>query len=424
MATTTTTASDQSAASRVVRFDSECVLIPDFQRVKKRPIIITKSYSLPLWKRTKQPSDSDTPDEPSSPVLKVPFPNFKASKPTYSRSPTRAEPTSPLSPCLVHRYPSSPHIDGASPVSPRKLERRSSLPESPILDSRKPLSTIPLRSCCPDCVSITEECLKEGEAWVEKFTKGARRRRNSSADSQTDCGFSSIVSSPQDPTVVRLGSLSSIKVDEVDSKRRSSEHAAASVIRTSPLSSPNTLSSPTIIEEDEDQLFPLPSPRRTPTASPANSATASPLPSPNASTSHLTSEIPEEGILAQSLARKGKGRCEKGFLTPDAEARPSLSELSKSVAAICPEEEPLAGTSSSVVWVDSPPLSPVPSTKSHSRSPERRRGSGSKERRPSFGASVLRATGDMLKGISGVGVSSGGLGSSGSGIGMSNGMSV
>ncbi|TFK38735.1 hypothetical protein BDQ12DRAFT_665976 [Crucibulum laeve] len=44
---------------RVVRFDSECVLIPDHSR-SKRPRVLTKSYSLPLWKRkAQQTSDSE-----------------------------------------------------------------------------------------------------------------------------------------------------------------------------------------------------------------------------------------------------------------------------------------------------------------------------------------------------------------------------
>ncbi|KAF5389376.1 hypothetical protein D9757_004264 [Collybiopsis confluens] len=350
-----------SLDSRVVRFDNECVLIP---QLRKRPMIVTRTYSLPLWKR----SASDVSDDPSSPVLRLPFPNFKATKPLTS---PRSE--QPPSPCLVHRTPSSP----------RRLDRRPSLPTSPVLDiTGKQLPTVPLRSCCPDCVSITEESLKEGEAWVEKFTKGARRRRNSSVDSQTDC----------DSVIVRLAS---IKVDEVDTKRHSGEIAAP---RLSPRSSPVILSSPntaTIIEEEEDQLFPLPSPRRTPNASPANSATPSPLPSPSASTSHLSSaqspDIPDEGILAQSLTRKG--RYGQRLLAPD---EPTLSISPQ--PAVETQTIPLASETPSTL-IESPPSSP---RKSHSISPERRRSSGTKERRPSFGASVLRATGDMLKGISGV----------------------
>ncbi|KAF9070070.1 hypothetical protein BDP27DRAFT_642210 [Rhodocollybia butyracea] len=368
--------SSEPYSPRGVRFDDECVLIPELQRVK-RPIIITKTYSLPLWKR--RASDDDQTEE-SSPVFKVPIPNFK-SKTTRSSSHGR-DPTSPLSPCLVHRSPSST-VDG---LPRRKLERRPSLPLSPNLG--KPHSTIPLRSCCPDCVTITEECLKEGAAWVEKFTRGARRRRNSSTDS--DSGFApvSLHQGHNDAAVVRLGTSLSINVDEVDKRRRSREFV---VNDPPPHTSPSPpLVSSAIIEEDEDQLFPLPSPRRSPNSSPANSA----APSPNASTSQLasseSSKVPEEGILGKSLGRKG--RCENGLLMPDAEAETTLATT---VHAPPVEDVPIA--SSSPTFVDSPPSSPVSSrSKSHSRSPERRR---PKERRPSFGSSVLRATGDMLKGV-------------------------
>lgn len=63
--------SSHSDESRVVRFDNECVLIPDLQRIK-RPILITKSYSLPIWKRR---SEEQLAEE--APALKVAFPTLK-----------------------------------------------------------------------------------------------------------------------------------------------------------------------------------------------------------------------------------------------------------------------------------------------------------------------------------------------------------
>ena len=76
---------DADAADlRVVRFDNECVLIPEQNR--KRPRVVTRSYSLPLWKRRSQLSDSDSveavppsPVTPTAPddthiVFKVPLP--------------------------------------------------------------------------------------------------------------------------------------------------------------------------------------------------------------------------------------------------------------------------------------------------------------------------------------------------------------
>jgi len=68
-------------SSRVVRFSDECVLIPESPRSKRR--MLTKSYSLPLWKRKpSQFSDSEADESPSflnnveetRVVLKVPLP--------------------------------------------------------------------------------------------------------------------------------------------------------------------------------------------------------------------------------------------------------------------------------------------------------------------------------------------------------------
>ena len=78
-----------SSGSRVVRFHNECVLIPKTSPTRsKLPVVLTKSYSLPLWKRkTSQLSDSDLEDaagssaQPSSPegkkvTIKVSIPTF------------------------------------------------------------------------------------------------------------------------------------------------------------------------------------------------------------------------------------------------------------------------------------------------------------------------------------------------------------
>jgi len=79
-----------SPHSRVVRFDNECVLIPKTSTARsKMPVVLTKSYSLPLWKRKSNHfSDSDVEDatgsptaQPSSPednriTIKVPIPTF------------------------------------------------------------------------------------------------------------------------------------------------------------------------------------------------------------------------------------------------------------------------------------------------------------------------------------------------------------
>ncbi|KAF8873085.1 hypothetical protein BD779DRAFT_1571188 [Infundibulicybe gibba] len=291
-------------ASRVVRFDSECVLIPESQRPSRRPRMVTKSYSLPLWKKKPQQSISDSelveehsgavPPSPSGDkhvVFKVPLPSFARKS---SRSPNRGRPQSssppapkPLSPCLVHRSPLT------APTSPRHL------PTPP--HSKEPGAlTVPLRACCPDCVPITEESLKEGSLWQEKFTRGARRRRSSSLDESMSS--SRIPQSRVDvPPVATPASRFSITVDEVDKRRKSQEftegdireHLAAS----SPLPSPSPRRSPNASPSPSRNV----SPSHSLTPSPANSASPSPVPSPNASTSCLGAPAATDGTRPSQL---------------------------------------------------------------------------------------------------------------------------
>lgn len=73
------------SGGRVVRFDKECVLIPEIRK-QKRPMVVTRSYSLPLWKR-RGLSESDIEDttrlsertpspEEARVVIKVPIPTL------------------------------------------------------------------------------------------------------------------------------------------------------------------------------------------------------------------------------------------------------------------------------------------------------------------------------------------------------------
>lgn len=263
--------------------------------------------------------------------------------------------------------------------------RRTSLPVS--TKRKDDALTVPLRPCCDDCVSITEECLKEGEEWQEKFSRGARRRRSASLDNgdtrgssssptRHTNGFAALTVNTSDLSIIANSRYKSpafsITVDEVDKRRKSLEyvededtkrfrsHSSTPVIHSphapysasyllahgqhekepsssstsSSLSSelsphdipPRRPKSSPIQEEDEDQLFPLPSPRRSPNnsplpslnTSPSPSINASPVPSPNTSTSCLPPSaglsasrenilqgfLGSEGILGHSLSRK------------------------------------------------------------------------------------------------------------------------
>ena len=80
--------SDTVHLSPKVRFEHECVVIPDPAPVSRLPRLVTKSYSLPLWKRKREPSIvSESEDEPSDDhvVFKVSVPR---SVPSYLPSTT------------------------------------------------------------------------------------------------------------------------------------------------------------------------------------------------------------------------------------------------------------------------------------------------------------------------------------------------
>ncbi|KAF8638681.1 hypothetical protein AX17_002026 [Amanita inopinata Kibby_2008] len=486
--------------NRVVRFDNKCILIPEQHR--KRSRVVTKSVSLPLWKRrSSQLSDTESTEDPSSPVtptapeethviIKVPIPSFIVRS---SRSPSRrvSSPSAspqPLSPCLVHRSPLAAPTShpGASPALRR--------PSLPIYHRSKDSSivTVPLRACCPDCVPITEECLREGEHWQVKFTRGARRRRSASLDNtsplpaaRTDPIALAIEGCPtgnsNNPPLSRP--IFTLTVDEVDRRRRSLDLSEEDFRRSKPppsstlsdvypFPSPNPSHGPRCLqreymngpsaeltpnhclrqaaraspiqEEDEDQLFPLPSPRRTPSASPSSSLNldpspkmspaasplssgrSTPIPSPAGSSSCLSSFIAkpgtpsgsDESILTHSLSRKIP-IVEEPVVEPISGIPPIV--LNEQVTLMC----------SPALLVESPPSSPVTSTHdlpflpSPNASPSVPKSSPpampKKTRKPSLktsfplpflkaGADALRSAGvDVLKGVSTMNGTGGGV---------------
>lgn len=116
-----------------------------------------------------------------------------------------------------------------------------------------------------------EESLKEGEQWQEKFTRGARRRRSSSAGTHAHCHA-------QRHRIVRdelPGFGAVVSVDEVDKRHGISRTAAepeSQVLEevdegllpslTRRMESTG-LSPASAIEEEDGEGFPLPSPSRT-----------------------------------------------------------------------------------------------------------------------------------------------------------------
>ncbi|KAF8170396.1 hypothetical protein BJ912DRAFT_150575 [Pholiota molesta] len=245
-----------TSPTRIVRFDSECVLIPDLPTAPaKFPLVLTRSYSLPLWKKAaaknpspvapideeggKQESRARSPSpEDSRVILKVPIPLFRRRS---SRSPSRhprSLSTSPvisktLPSCLVHRPPptglpssSSTSLSTSLPITPSASTplplspvRRVSSPaqshshahlhlHSPLTlspgkrrdDPPPPLLTVPLRACCAACEAATDTALAEGDGWKAHFTRGARRRRSASLESAQS--FASSSSPPHAPSAL------------------------------------------------------------------------------------------------------------------------------------------------------------------------------------------------------------------------------
>ncbi|KAJ3555147.1 hypothetical protein NP233_g12277 [Leucocoprinus birnbaumii] len=192
-------------------------------------------------------SDTESTDDPtsstaapllsSSPgethiVLCVPTPRFVRQT---SRSRALCEAHPPVH--FQHHLPSLLPLASCNEYPPHRLQTPvaiRSLTHSAV--GPRTHLTIPLRTCCPDCFRITDQCLKEGSSWQEKFTRGARRRRSASLDSTPSGGVGGAISVGQKGAFVpgsfddrMLPPTLSITVDEVDKRRRSHDHSSAGV---------------------------------------------------------------------------------------------------------------------------------------------------------------------------------------------------
>ncbi|KIK98112.1 hypothetical protein PAXRUDRAFT_824243 [Paxillus rubicundulus Ve08.2h10] len=357
-----------------VRFHTQCVVIPERAHRPRIPRVVTKSYSLPLWKRRASSSgfssstelQRDLPFEENHVVLRVPLPSFS----TKAQSPTRSADHSPLTPCLVHRSSSLGSSIPRSPPVPRGTPRKTSLSPSRADD----VVTVPLRPCCAACQPIAEAALVRGDAWTERFSRAAHRRRSLSADGPHTI---TVAGSAAAASLAALGHGVPISVDEVDKRRRASDtglpktgqdmvwlndmrdvvdgrklsllHASRPGVSTlsadaRPPASPTRVvpSTPRIPEEedddDKDQLFPLPSPKRSPASSPA--------PSPTASLSSLTvGQVPQNSTNSPSpsngktdcIGSPGLSSSKSPFLVPPTSASSSslsLPKISESVVSL------------------------------------------------------------------------------------------
>ncbi|KAI8983316.1 hypothetical protein BD414DRAFT_490555 [Trametes punicea] len=414
--------SDDTPVTPKVRFDHECVLIPDPVPTSRLPRLVTKSYSLPLWKRKQRepPVTSDSEDE-----LNDDHVVFKVSVPSLSikpRSPSRGDTAhKPLMSCLVHS-PEPASASGPFAQSPPRANRprRASVPSPAQTDA----VTVPLRACCAQCYSSIDKCMQEGDHWQVRFSKGAARRRKS-------------VSEPHAPSPSRSarrclrdampGFDSVIAVDEVDRRRRSAEfdtltaftlelpsfgpsdaddfplrralslpdenHPDRAPLVSSGLPRARSPASP-IPEEDEYR----PSPRHTPETSPRASSI-------NLSSTHIMHTVQVTAIQGVPSASDGElveevAVVNEAALETPPPATPSFSfEKASSCFSVAYQPDPVHNP----CFNESPVSSPSSSPRVEHVRPS---GLGAPRKRSLVNiprpANIFRASTQMLKGMSGM----------------------
>ncbi|KAJ7159652.1 hypothetical protein C8R46DRAFT_1287102 [Mycena filopes] len=136
----TTTENDTPTRGARVRFDASCVLIPSgsLDGASKRPRMVTKSYSLPLWKKSSQKSSSHSRDREEDAerghhehvVLKVALPSFKSSSTSF-RKPSAPSSHNSHSPSRGRNASRSPPPIGSPVLASCLRLRATSTPTSP-----------------------------------------------------------------------------------------------------------------------------------------------------------------------------------------------------------------------------------------------------------------------------------------------------
>ena len=242
--------------------------------------------------------------------------------------------------------------------------------------------TIPLRPCCPNCFSATENAAVQGDNWIENFTRPARRRRSLSTDNrpcpphllastsgtmiQWSTGAGNASSPP--PPSSSSSTFRSVVVDEVDGKAATHTNEA--------VSKSDGHGAVTEVRNGLDRL---------------------------------SVHDPEDNVLPPLLSRQ---RQQKPWLSPIPSNNPSVDDLSPTDAA---GED--VGRSSPASDSISPPSSPPVPTPTSSAVPTptssptiSQRGRETSPRVPgtlrvSKGSALLRAGSDILKGVSVLGSS-------------------
>ncbi|THH04446.1 hypothetical protein EW145_g5516 [Phellinidium pouzarii] len=402
------------------------------KHARQQPRIGTFDVPIPLglpWRwpgispaKDKEPGDQgakigDAEPPKSNITLKVPFPIFRR------RSHSSVQQiVSPLPPCLVQRHESSvPHIllpdqssseitlPSSSKSLPgqsleqerRRIKRSTSLPPYPqdII-----VETVPLRACCTQCISacetraylpplkessreqssfgspdrrsrrnIYEGAKGEEEDWCAglHFTKGALRLRRSASTEHGSHG--------ERESASLLGAL--VSVDEVDLKRSTSPSSSP---RTSLYGGKANLAALNTKDLDrikvkkesgspngdsEEDLFPLPSPKRSPAVSPSDSATY--LPALGNSTEPRNLEAAIKAKMATREREREREWAKSSAAVPITKAQMhtgvAVSHFQPRVDEIVYDPslpDPDALPSGSTILLNSPPRSPPLSLRS------------------------------------------------------------
>jgi hypothetical protein len=274
-------------------------------------------------------------------------------------------------------------LNEGKPPSPF-IQRRSSLPPSshahhtrasPSSPPTSPLVTIPLRPCCPNCFSATENAAVQGDNWIENFTRPARRRRSLSTDNRpcpphllastsgTMIQWSTGAGNAPSPSPPPPSTFRSVVVDEIEGKVAT--HTDDVVSKSDGHGT---------VTEVRDGL------------------------------DRLSVRDPEDNVLPPLLSRQ---RQQKPWLSPIPSNNPSVDDLSPTDAV---GED--VGRSSPASDSISPPSSPALPTPTSSAIPTptssptmSQRGRKTSPRMPGAfrvpkGGALLRAGSDILKGVS------------------------
>ncbi|KAF8603111.1 hypothetical protein BDV93DRAFT_172845 [Ceratobasidium sp. AG-I] len=204
--TPSNTKSDQDDCPAHVRFHDTCLIIPDTPI--KSPGLAARMLGVGAWSTKRRVSDPDR--EQSAPLLGVRLPGLGR---RMKHIPCEAPPCAPavLRPCLVHRSNSqhagnmSSSTSASVPIvmSRPRLSAAHSTPHAhpsslPSVLVRAPtrsnslpppssFTTIPLRECCPDCVSRCTQL--EGAVMWSAGAKKKRREDRAEREREAKAGL-------------------------------------------------------------------------------------------------------------------------------------------------------------------------------------------------------------------------------------------